>query len=461
MEYVYAAILLNEADTEITKRSVTRTLESVGVDVDPSRVRALTTGLDDADIESATDAVKAGPYVYAALLLNEVDAEITKRSVTETLESADVDVDPSRVESLLSSLEGVDVREAVQEASSESTTDEDQRTASTTDEDQRTASTTDEDQRTASTTDGEPPTSATDTDQPPTSTPTSSEASAESETTGRTGGQNSNREETGILSNLLGFLNADGEGARREERSGLQENDSRGLLSDAEDMVSAGDTARENEEFRDAIASYEEALDRYEAAKEEAGTERDEASVKGAIAETQNKLQTVRARKERIDAVRGPLQDAESSLQTAIAGHVQNDVIPARRDYRQARSQYEQALDALEEAEADVFEEEGAITVAVSLEAGRFPSKLVAWDDLSDDEVRALSEAGIGTVADIRNAGDELIRELGADEAIDEELIDRLRAVKWWHGEDERTFTSRRAIERQRDRADEGHQMLS
>lgn len=219
-----------------------------------------------------------------------------------------------------------------------------------------------------------------------------------------------------------------------------------------------GDTAKENGELQKAINIYEEALDKYEQADGLTGEQ--EALQKEKIAETQDKLDTVRERKERIDEVQNPLQNAESSFQTAVAQHAHSNLIPARRDYRQARDQYKQALDALDTLEEDVFEKEGEITASVSLEAEYLPSKLVAWDGLSDGEQETLSDAGIGTLSDIRNAGDELIQELVEDGIIGEQLADRLRAVKWWHGEDERTFTSRKTIERQRDRAEEGHQML-
>lgn len=63
MEYVYAAMVLYEADEEIDEESVTAVLEAAGVDVDPSRVAALVAALDDVDIEEAVGgaAVQAPP----------------------------------------------------------------------------------------------------------------------------------------------------------------------------------------------------------------------------------------------------------------------------------------------------------------------------------------------------------------------------------------------------------------
>jgi cell division protein FtsZ len=65
MEYVYAGLILNEAKTEITKQTLTRTLESAGVDVDSSRVRALLRALEDVDIQDAIKQVSSDSTVEA------------------------------------------------------------------------------------------------------------------------------------------------------------------------------------------------------------------------------------------------------------------------------------------------------------------------------------------------------------------------------------------------------------
>ncbi len=55
-------------------------------------------------------------YVYAALILNESGAEINETNLTDVLEAADVDVEESRVKALIAALEDVDIDEAVEEA---------------------------------------------------------------------------------------------------------------------------------------------------------------------------------------------------------------------------------------------------------------------------------------------------------------------------------------------------------
>ncbi|WP_336344060.1 50S ribosomal protein P1 [Halalkalicoccus ordinarius] len=55
-------------------------------------------------------------YVYAALILNETGAEINEENLTDVLESAGADVEESRVKALVAALEDVDINEAVEQA---------------------------------------------------------------------------------------------------------------------------------------------------------------------------------------------------------------------------------------------------------------------------------------------------------------------------------------------------------
>ncbi len=223
-----------------------------------------------------------------------------------------------------------------------------------------------------------------------------------------------------------------------------------------------GDRSYENGRYKDAVSRYEGVVKTLERAKQAAdvGTE--------VATEIEDDLELVRAKlrqaqeyKTAIEAVRTPLGNAESSLQTAVVEHAQNERTPAHRDYRQAKDQYEQALTALDDSEYDVFAEFGDITVPIKLETEPLPSNLAGWRNISERELDSLSEAGIDTVASIRRAGETEILDLAEHEAIDDELAHRLRAVTWWHGKNERTFASRKAIERQRERADTGYQQLS
>jgi large subunit ribosomal protein L12 len=55
-------------------------------------------------------------YVYAALILNETGAEINENNLTDVLEAAGASVEQSRVKALVAALEDVDIDEAVEEA---------------------------------------------------------------------------------------------------------------------------------------------------------------------------------------------------------------------------------------------------------------------------------------------------------------------------------------------------------
>jgi large subunit ribosomal protein L12 len=61
MEYVYAALILNETGEEINESNLTDVLEAAGVDVEESRVKALVAALEDVDIDEAVEQAAAVP----------------------------------------------------------------------------------------------------------------------------------------------------------------------------------------------------------------------------------------------------------------------------------------------------------------------------------------------------------------------------------------------------------------
>ena len=61
MEYVYAALILDETDEEINEDNLTEVLEAAGADIEDSRVKALVAALEDVDIEEAVDQAAAVP----------------------------------------------------------------------------------------------------------------------------------------------------------------------------------------------------------------------------------------------------------------------------------------------------------------------------------------------------------------------------------------------------------------
>lgn len=65
MEYVYAALILNETDEEINEENLTAVLEAAGVSVEESRVKALVAALEDVDIDEAVAEAAAAPVAAA------------------------------------------------------------------------------------------------------------------------------------------------------------------------------------------------------------------------------------------------------------------------------------------------------------------------------------------------------------------------------------------------------------
>jgi len=61
MEYVYAALILNESGEEINEANLTDVLDAAGVDVEESRVKALVAALEDVDIDDAVEEATAVP----------------------------------------------------------------------------------------------------------------------------------------------------------------------------------------------------------------------------------------------------------------------------------------------------------------------------------------------------------------------------------------------------------------
>ena len=66
MEYVYAALILNESGEEINEDNLTAVLEAAGIDVEQSRVKALVAALEDVDIDEAVTEAAAVPATAAA-----------------------------------------------------------------------------------------------------------------------------------------------------------------------------------------------------------------------------------------------------------------------------------------------------------------------------------------------------------------------------------------------------------
>ena len=65
MEYLYAALILHESETEINEENLTSVLDAATVDVEESRVKALVAALEDVDIEEALEEAAVAPATPA------------------------------------------------------------------------------------------------------------------------------------------------------------------------------------------------------------------------------------------------------------------------------------------------------------------------------------------------------------------------------------------------------------
>jgi len=90
MEYVYAALILNESGAEINEENLTGVLEAAGLDVEESRVKALIAALENVDIDDAVEQAAAVPATGGAATTDQVEAG---EEETEAAEEAAADED--------------------------------------------------------------------------------------------------------------------------------------------------------------------------------------------------------------------------------------------------------------------------------------------------------------------------------------------------------------------------------
>ena len=65
MEYIYGALLLHSAGKEINEAGLKKVLEAAGVSVETARVKAVVTSLDGVNIEEAMKTAVAAPAAAA------------------------------------------------------------------------------------------------------------------------------------------------------------------------------------------------------------------------------------------------------------------------------------------------------------------------------------------------------------------------------------------------------------
>ena len=100
MEYVYAALILHEADQEIEEESVTDVLEAAGTDVEESRVKALVAALEDVDIDEAVAEAFVGAPAPAEPAAEEAEAPAEEAEEPEAEEEPEEEEEDTSGEGL-------------------------------------------------------------------------------------------------------------------------------------------------------------------------------------------------------------------------------------------------------------------------------------------------------------------------------------------------------------------------
>jgi large subunit ribosomal protein L12 len=91
MEYVYAALILNESGEEINEDNLTSVLDAAGVDVEESRVKALVAALEDVDIDEAVEEAAAVPAAAGGAAAPAADEEAEAEEEAEEEEAAEAE----------------------------------------------------------------------------------------------------------------------------------------------------------------------------------------------------------------------------------------------------------------------------------------------------------------------------------------------------------------------------------
>ncbi|MGA1865964.1 MAG: 50S ribosomal protein P1 [Thermoplasmatota archaeon] len=88
MEYIYGALLLHSAGKQINEDGLKNVLEAAGVAVEPARVKAVVTSLDGVNIEEAMKTAVAAPVASAPAAASAPQAEEKKKEEKKEEEEA-------------------------------------------------------------------------------------------------------------------------------------------------------------------------------------------------------------------------------------------------------------------------------------------------------------------------------------------------------------------------------------
>ena len=83
MEYIYGALLLHSAGKGVDEAGLTKVLEAAGVSVEAARIKAVVTSLEGVDIEEAMKTAIAAPAAAAPAAGGAAPAEEKKEEAKE------------------------------------------------------------------------------------------------------------------------------------------------------------------------------------------------------------------------------------------------------------------------------------------------------------------------------------------------------------------------------------------
>mgnify|MGYP006436122083 CR=1 FL=1 len=253
-----------------------------------------------------------------------------------------------------------------------------------------------------------------------------------------------------------------------QSSSGAEEADVVILRNKADELLIEADSLQNDGRFAEAGDLYEEATSRYETAVEQCSDEEIIEEVNEEIEAIEQRQHEVELLSENLPEVQEALELGESSLQTAIAAHVSDELTIARIRYRQARDQYKTALEQIEET--DVFLFADPIEISVNRERSVESRSLSDIFELTADEEEKLRETGFETISDIQgeevtiDTDNELIlsriQELQSNNSLTDKLAHQLTALYFHCDNKKYQFSSKDKIELQLQQAVSGYDIV-
>jgi predicted negative regulator of RcsB-dependent stress response len=235
-----------------------------------------------------------------------------------------------------------------------------------------------------------------------------------------------------------------------------------GLRNKADELLIEADSLKNDRRFAEANDLYQDATERYRSAIEQCEDEDVIRELSDELEIVEQKRDIVKQILEILPEIQEALELGESSLQTAIAAHVNEESTIARIRYRQARDQYQIALEQIEETDIDLFTD--PIEIAVNRERSVESRSISDIFELTANEADKIQ---FETISDIQRekepieVDDDIIlpraQKLLEDNLINRELAYQLTALYFLYEENTFQFTSEKQIESRLQQAISGY----